>query len=78
VKRTFKPGEAVHHLRLGIGVVVEEWGSWVDVDDRGNQLVVNGAGIFQIQFENGDRRSLHRDWLQPKISEARATIMVHQ
>jgi|ERR1700756_81174 hypothetical protein len=30
MKRTFTPGEVVSHVRLGIGVVVEEWGSRVD------------------------------------------------
>jgi hypothetical protein len=66
MKRTFKPGEAVYHLRLGLGVAVEEWGAWIDVDDRGNQLAVNGVGIFEIQFENGRKRSINADWLQPK------------
>jgi hypothetical protein len=33
MKRSFKPGQPVYHQRLGRGVVVEEWGAWVDVDD---------------------------------------------
>jgi hypothetical protein len=45
MKRSLKPGQPVYHQRLGRGVVVEEWGAWVDVDDRGNQLAVNGKGI---------------------------------
>jgi hypothetical protein len=65
-RTTFKPGEVVSHLRLGIGVVVSEWGSWVDVDDRGIQLVVNGSGIFEVEFENGRQRSISAHWLQPK------------
>jgi hypothetical protein len=66
MKQAFKPGEVVYHLRLGIGVVVESWGSWVDVDDRGNRLVVNGAGVIEVQFENGRLHSINAHWLQPK------------
>jgi hypothetical protein len=69
VKRTFKPGEIVYHLRLGVGLVVEEWGSWVDVDDRGNRLVVNGAGVFEVQFQTGRLRSINAHWLQPRNNE---------
>ncbi len=64
VKRSFKPGQSVYHQRLGRGVVVEEWGAWVEVDDRGNQLAVNGKGIFEIQFPNGGQRSINGTFLR--------------
>ena len=63
MKRSFKPGQPVYHERLGRGVVVEEWGAWVDVDERGNELPVNGAGIYEVQFRTGRTLSVNRRWL---------------
>jgi hypothetical protein len=63
IKRSFKAGDVVQHSRLGFGVVLEEWGAWVDVDDRGKALAINGAGIYETEFLNHDRRSASSNWL---------------
>jgi hypothetical protein len=33
------------------------------VDERGNELPVNGAGIFEVQFKSGESRSINGCWL---------------
>ena len=43
MKRSFKPGDPVYHSRLGFGVIVEQWGAWVDIDERGKELAINGS-----------------------------------
>ena len=45
-RRSFKAGDIVCHSRFGLGAIEDEWGSWVDIDDKGNELMVNGAGIY--------------------------------
>jgi hypothetical protein len=64
MKRSFKPGQLVYHQRLGRGVVVEEWGTWVEVVDRGKQLPINGKGIFEVQFSDGGQRSINGTFLR--------------
>jgi hypothetical protein len=62
-KRSFKSGDAVRHSRLGVGTVVDEWGAWVEVNDLGKALEMNGAGIYDVEFTNHGRRSVKADWL---------------
>jgi hypothetical protein len=65
--KRFKPGDPVYHSRLGFGVIVEEWGCWLDSDPNhgGTELAVNGAGIFEVHFDGAGRRSVNGDTLQP-------------
>jgi len=64
MKESFKPGQSVYHERLGRGVVIEEWGAWLDVDDRGKQLPINGKGIFEVKFSAGGQRSINGTFLR--------------
>ena len=50
-RRSFKASDIVCHSRFGLGAIEDEWGWWVDIDDKGNELMVNGAGIYEVQFE---------------------------
>ncbi|SRR5258707_10429219 len=62
--RQFKPGDSVYHSRLGFGVIIEAWGCWVDVDpEHGNEMVVNGARIFDVEFRDSGRRSVNGEVL---------------
>jgi hypothetical protein len=63
MKGSFKAGEVVYHSRLGEGTILDEWGSWIDLDERGKELLVNGAGIFEVQFKSGESRSINGCWL---------------
>jgi hypothetical protein len=64
MKRSLEPGAVVRHPRLGFGVVVEQWGAWVDTDELGNHLAMSGSGIYDVEFETHGRRSVSSDWLQ--------------
>lgn len=55
--------QVVHHSRFGLGAILDEWGVWVDVDDRGNELVINGVDIYEVKFNNGEVRSINGCWL---------------
>ena len=60
----FKPGESVYHSRLGVGTIVAEWGCWVDTDpEYENDLVINGAGIFEVEFSDSGQRSVNAESL---------------
>jgi hypothetical protein len=64
MRRSFKAGDIVSHSRFGLGAIEDEWGSWVDIDDKGNELMVNGAGIYEVQFESEAKpRSINGSWL---------------
>jgi hypothetical protein len=77
MKGSFKPGQPVYHQRLGRGVVLEEWGAWLDVDDRGNELPINGKGIFEVKFSAGGQRSINGTFLQAagRAGSARTRIV---
>jgi hypothetical protein len=63
-RRSFKAGDLVCHSRFGLGAIEDEWGSWVDIDDKGNELMVNGAGIYEVRFEHEPKpRSINGSWL---------------
>jgi hypothetical protein len=61
--------ESVHsgcRERLGVGTVVSEWGNWVARGPTGGQpFDASGAGIFEIDFEQSGRRSVHSSHLMP-------------
>jgi hypothetical protein len=62
----FKPGDSVYHSRLGVGTIVAEWGYWTDLDpEHGNELIVNGAKIFDVEFRDSGRRSVNAERLIP-------------
>ena len=62
---SFKPGDPVYHSRLGFGVVIEKWGSWVDIDpEYGKALAINGGNIFEVEFSNAGRRAVSGDSLE--------------
>lgn len=63
MKRSFKPGQPVYHARLGRGIIIQEWGDWLAVDERGNALSVNGRGVYEVQFKTGRTLSVNRWWL---------------
>ena len=69
-RRSFKAGDIVSHSRLGEGTILDEWGSWIDLDERGNELPVNGAGIFEVQFKSGESRSINSCWLSRAAGQA--------
>ena len=60
-RQSFKAGDIVY--RLGEGTILDEWGSWIDLDERGNELPVKGAGIYEVQFKTGRTLSVNRCWL---------------
>jgi hypothetical protein len=62
-RQSFRAGEVVYHSRLGEGTILDEWGSWIDLDERGNELPVNGAGIYEVEFKTGRTLSVNRCWL---------------
>lgn len=66
MKSAFKPGDSVYHCRLGFGVVIEKWGSWIDVGpEDGKELSINGGNIFEVEFSGSGRRAVSGDSLQP-------------
>ena len=56
-RRSFKAGDVVCHSRFGLGAIEDGWGSWLDIDDKGNELMVNGAGIYEVRFEHEPKRT---------------------
>ena len=63
---SFKPDDLVWHPRLGRGRVLEEWGSWLDVDPHGGQIrSCGGTGVFEVEFETSGRRSVNGCRLTP-------------
>jgi hypothetical protein len=62
-RRSFKAGDIVCHSRLGEGTILDEWGAWIAADERGNELPVNGAGIYEVQFRTGRTLSVNCCWL---------------
>jgi hypothetical protein len=71
-RRAFKAGEVVCHSRFGLGHIIDEWGNWIDVDERGRQLPVNGAGIYEVRFKSGEVRRINRGWLSRGREETRS------
>jgi hypothetical protein len=63
MKQSFKAGDIVSHSRLGEGTILDEWGSWIDLDEHGNELPVNGSGVYEVQFKTGRTLSVNRCWL---------------
>ena len=63
MKKLFKVGDPVYHSRLGFGVVLEQWGSWIDIDERGKELTVNGEAIFDVKFDGSGIRAVSGDSL---------------
>ena len=65
-RSSFQPGEPVFHRRLGFGTIIEQWGSWLDIDpEHGKELSINGGNIFEVEFRNAGRRAVNGDCLQP-------------
>ncbi len=45
-------------------MVIEQWGSWLDTDpEHGNKLVINGSGVYEVEFGEGGRRPVNVDSL---------------
>lgn len=66
MKGSFKAGDGVYHSRLGFGTIVEQWGSWTDLDtEHGKELTINGGNVFEVEFSNAGRRAVSGDSLQP-------------
>jgi hypothetical protein len=65
MKRSYKPGQLVRHERLGIGRVIDEWGTWSDLDDCGRELPVNGKGILDVDFRAAGQLAVNSVWLRP-------------
>jgi hypothetical protein len=62
----FKPDDLVFHPRFGRGRIIEEWGSWLDVDPSGGQTrSCGGTGVFEVEFESSGRRSVNGARLTP-------------
>jgi hypothetical protein len=64
-RQSFKLGQLVKHPRLGRGVVVDEWGAWIDLDDCGRELPVNGKGIYEVDFRAAGQLAVNSVWLRP-------------
>ena len=62
-RQSSRVGEVVYHSRLGEGTILDEWGSWIDLDERGTELPIKGAGIYEVQFKTGRTLSVNRCWL---------------
>ena len=66
-RRSFKVCDIVCHSRFGLGLE-DEWGSWGDIDDKGNELMVDGEGIYEVQFRNEAKpRSINGSWLSQGV-----------
>jgi hypothetical protein len=63
VKQSFKAGEVVHNALSGEGIILGEWGDLVDIDERGIELAIHGAGVYDVQFKSGEVRSVNLCWL---------------
>jgi hypothetical protein len=64
MKRSLESGAVVRHPRLGVGVVVGQWGAWLHTDESGKQLEMTGSGVYDVDFETHGLRSVSSDWLQ--------------
>jgi hypothetical protein len=66
LRTPFKPDDLVFHPRFGRGRIIEEWGSWLDVDPNGGHtLSCGGTGVFEVEFETSGRRSVNGCRLTP-------------
>ena len=66
MRTPFKPDDLVFHPRFGRGRIIEEWGSWLDVDPNGGQTrSCGGTGVFEVEFETSGRRSVNGARLTP-------------
>jgi hypothetical protein len=65
MKQTYKAGQLVRHPRLGVGVVIDGWGSWIDRDDCGRELPVNGKEIYEVKFRDAGQLAVNSVWLRP-------------
>src|SRR5258708_4543526 len=55
----FKRGDVVQHALHGRGTIAGEWGNWKDTDPLdGKRLGVNGAGIYEVRFDESEVRSV--------------------
>lgn len=62
MKPSFEAGEVVYNSLSGKGIILGEWGNWVDTDERGIEMAINGAGIYDLQFKSGEMRSVNVCW----------------
>jgi hypothetical protein len=66
LRTPFKPDDLVFHPRFGRGKILQEWGSWLDVDPNGGHtLSCGGTGVFEVEFETNGRRSVNGCRLTP-------------
>src|SRR5260221_5353427 len=66
LRTPFKPDDLVFHPRFGRGRIIEEWGSWLDVDPNGGQTRrCGGTGVFEGEIDNNRRRSVEGARLKP-------------
>jgi hypothetical protein len=66
LRTPFKPDDLVFHPRFGRGRIIEEWGSWLDVDPNGGQTrSCGGTGVFEVEFDTSGRRSVSGARLTP-------------
>ena len=63
MKPSFKAGEVVYNSLSGEGIILDEWGNWIDTDERGVEMPVNGAGIYDVRFKSGETRGINVCWL---------------
>lgn len=77
-RRKLTPGMRVEHRLIGPGVIVQEWGCWIDCgsclkekrstycqkcETETLSIHVSGRGTFEIRFKDGIVRSIHQDHL---------------
>src|SRR5258708_33764540 len=66
LRTPFKPDDLVFHPRFGRGRIIEEWGSWLDVDPNGGEnRRLGGTSVFGGGFDTNRRRSGNGGRLTP-------------
>ncbi len=55
LRTRFKPDDLVFHPRFGRGRIIEEWGSWLDVDPNGGRIA--SVLAIALRVEQGMRKS---------------------
>ena len=62
LRTPFKPDDLVFHPRFGRGRIIEEWGSWLDVDPNGGGLAyspqLDADAALTRAVNHGERRQI--------------------
>jgi hypothetical protein len=62
----FDPGTQCTINGWAAGTVVGEWGCWTAAEpESGKPETINGANIYDVEFETGGRRSVNASRLRP-------------